>query len=139
MEKKKLVIHNRISPNTCVVLADENRLFQILQNLIHNAIKYSPENTYIKVGAAQDKKNTTIEIIDYGKGIPENDQKNIFTPYFRAENVLNTQGTGIGLSIAKSHLENLGGSITFTSKENLGSTFILKIPNSGNHEKDIIN
>jgi len=118
---------------------DEKILELALSNLIHNAIKYSPENTSIQVEAIQDKENTIIKIIDYGKGIPENDQKNIFTPYFRAENVLNTQGTGIGLSIAKSHLENLGGSITFTSKENLGSTFILNIPNSGNHEKDIIN
>lgn len=62
-------------------------------------------------------------------GIPEK-TKNIFNRYFRAENALLSQGTGIGLNIAKSHLENLGGTITFTSNENKGSIFIMTIPNS---------
>ena len=62
-------------------------------------------------------------------GIPEADQKNIFNRYFRAENALLTQGTGIGLNIIKSHLENIGGTITFESKENIGSTFVMKIIN----------
>ena len=136
-EGQKIIYPENIDDYSLV--QDEKILELALSNLIHNAIKYSPENTTIQVEAMQDKVNTTLRIIDYGKGIPENDQKNIFTPYFRAENVLNTQGTGIGLSIAKSHLENLGGTITFTSKENIGSTFILNIPNSGNYEKDIIN
>ena len=61
-------------------------------------------------------------------GIPEHDQRHVFDRYFRAENALNTQGTGIGLNIVKGHLENLKGSITFTSKENIGSKFIFQLP-----------
>ena len=57
-------------------------------------------------------------------------QKNIFNRYFRAENALLSQGTGIGLNIAKSYIENLGGTITFISKKNDGSTFFMTIPNS---------
>ena len=56
------------------------------------------------------------------------EQKHIFNRYFRAENALLTQGTGIGLNIAKQHMENLGGSLKFSSTEYKGSTFILSIP-----------
>ncbi|MDX1828998.1 MAG: PAS domain-containing sensor histidine kinase [Lutibacter sp.] len=107
---------------------DENVLEIILLNLIHNAIKYSPENSIIKIEFEQNSNFVQFKIIDNGIGIPENDQKFIFNRYFRANNVLNIQGTGIGLNIVKSHIENLGGTINFTSKENRGSTFTFKLP-----------
>ena len=108
---------------------DEKTIELALSNLVNNAIKYSPENTEININVLQDKKYTTFKIIDKGIGIPKADQKNIFNRYFRAENALLTQGTGIGLNIIKSHLENLGGTITFESEENVGSTFTMKIIN----------
>jgi len=108
---------------------DEKILELNLSNLINNAIKYSPENSIIDIDVSQDDLMTTFEIKDEGIGIPEHDQKNIFERYFRAENALHTQGTGIGLNIVKGHLENLNGSITFFSIENKGSTFIMKLPN----------
>jgi len=58
------------------------------------------------------------------------DQKNIFERYFRARNVSTIQGTGIGLNIVKNHLENLGGTVRFTSEENVGTTFTITIPNT---------
>ena len=67
-------------------------------------------------------------IKDQGIGIPSKDQTHIFERYFRAENALLNQGTGIGLNIIKSHLENLGGEITFESEENEGSIFFVKLP-----------
>ncbi|NOR28747.1 MAG: PAS domain S-box protein [Lutibacter sp.] len=111
-----------------VLYQDEKILELILSNLLYNAIKYSLENTTIDLIAHQTSKNTIFKLIDRGIGIPEKDQKFIFNRYFRAENVLNIQGTGIGLNIVKSHLENLGGTISFTSKEHKGSTFIIKLP-----------
>ncbi|WP_272023000.1 PAS domain-containing sensor histidine kinase [Olleya namhaensis] len=111
---------------------DEKTIELALSNLVHNAIKYSPENTTIELQIRQDQDNTTFNIIDNGIGIPENDQKNIFNRYFRAENALLNQGTGIGLNIVKTHLENLGGTIQFESKENIGSTFTITIPNKAN-------
>lgn len=107
---------------------DEKILVLILSNLIHNAIKYSPENTKIDIRVTRKKDMLTIAIIDKGMGIPETDKKFIFDRYFRAGNALLTQGTGIGLSIVRRHLTNLGGSITFKSKENKGSTFTAQIP-----------
>ncbi|WP_405207995.1 PAS domain S-box protein [Aquimarina sp. LLG6339-5] len=107
---------------------DEKILELVLTNLIRNAIKYSGENTTIDLQAIFENNLLTFHIIDQGIGIPEKEQKFIFNRYFRAENALLDQGTGIGLNIVKSHLENLGGSITFISKENQGSTFTVNIP-----------
>lgn len=116
---------------------DERVLDLTLSNIIHNAIKYSPENSNIYIEITQDDFITTFQIRDEGVGIPETDQKNIFNRYFRAENVLTVQGTGIGLNIVKSHIENLGGSISFTSKQNLGSIFTITLPNKPLNETSI--
>jgi PAS domain S-box-containing protein len=111
-----------------VLHQDERILELILSNIIHNAIKYSGENSTINIEVHQNSKKIIFKITDEGIGIPEKDQKFIFNRYFRAENALNTQGTGIGLNIVKAHLENLGGAITFTSKEHIGSEFTLELP-----------
>ncbi|WP_044397506.1 PAS domain-containing sensor histidine kinase [Lacinutrix sp. Hel_I_90] len=111
---------------------DEKTIELSLSNLVHNAIKYSPEYTTIELNIHQDKNQTVFKVIDNGIGIPIRDQKNIFNRYFRAENALLSQGTGIGLNIVKTHLENLGGSIHFISQENQGSTFTMRIPNTPN-------
>jgi signal transduction histidine kinase len=112
---------------------DEKILALILTNLINNAIKYSSENTAIVLTAVQQKEQLIITIKDEGIGIPEDEQKHIFNRYFRAANALLNQGTGIGLNIVKTHLENLGGTINFTSKHNVGSTFTITLPLSNDH------
>jgi len=112
------------------LLQDEKIVELTLSNLVHNAIKYSSENTVIDIKITQDEERTTIKVIDDGIGIPEADQKNIFNRYFRAENALLTQGTGIGLNIVQTHIENLGGTIAFTSEENKGTIFTITIPNT---------
>ncbi len=111
-----------------VVNFDEKILELILTNLINNAIKYSPENSTIDVSVKLKGDKLSISIQDEGMGIPKKEQKFIFNRYFRAENALLDQGTGIGLNIVKSHLENVGGTITFTSEENKGSTFTVEFP-----------
>lgn len=125
-EGQKIVYPKNI--DDIILEFDEKILVLILSNLIHNAIKYSPENTNIDIRATRKKEMLTIAIIDKGMGIPETDQKFIFDRYFRAGNALLTQGTGIGLSIVKRHLTNLGGTISFRSKENKGTTFTAQIP-----------
>ncbi|MEX0291585.1 MAG: sensor histidine kinase, partial [Flavobacteriaceae bacterium] len=107
---------------------DEKILELALSNLIHNAIKYSPENTIIALEVFKENDATVLQITDQGMGISDEEQKHIFDRYFRAENALTTQGTGIGLNIAKQHLENLGASIEFSSKLNKGSKFRVRIP-----------
>lgn len=107
---------------------DEKIMELCLSNLVHNAIKYSPENTTIKIEVESTDKMLTISVTDEGMGIPEEAQTHIFSRYFRAENAINNQGTGIGLNIVKSHLKNLNGTISFVSKEGEGSTFTMTIP-----------
>ncbi|CAL2095763.1 PAS domain-containing sensor histidine kinase [Tenacibaculum sp. 190524A02b] len=126
-QKQEIILKNTIE--SIELYQDEKIIELVLSNLLSNAVKYSPENSKIYIIIAQEIERTIIKVEDEGFGIPEKDQKNIFQRYFRAENVLLNQGTGIGLNIVKSHLENLGGTITFTSKENIGSTFIINIPN----------
>ena len=111
---------------------DEKILELSLTNLINNAIKYSPAHTVIDVVVIPKKDALEIKIIDEGMGIPEKEQKYIFNRYFRAENALLDQGTGIGLNIVKSHLESLGGTIEFESSEGKGSTFTITFPTTNN-------
>ena len=108
---------------------DEKIIELALSNLVHNAIKYSEENSVIEIDIAQTKESTIFKVKDNGIGIPIKDQKNIFNRYFRAENALLTEGTGIGLNIAKDHIMNLKGEIYFESTEHKGSIFTIEIPN----------
>lgn len=111
-----------------LIRQDEKILELCLSNLVHNAIKYSPEDTLIEIGVKKKGDFLVLEVRDQGIGIPEASRKNIFSRYYRAENALNDQGTGIGLNIVQGHLKNLGGNITFTSDEGKGSTFIMTVP-----------
>ncbi len=113
-----------------VIEFDEKILELTLTNVVNNAIKYSPEDTVVDIIIKAQKEGLIIEITDQGMGIPKKEQKFVFDRYFRAENALLSQGTGIGLNIVKSHLENLDGTITFTSAEGKGSTFVIELPKS---------
>ena len=108
---------------------DEKIVELALSNLVNNAIKYSFENTIIDIDITQNENVTIFKVKDNGIGIPLKDQRHIFNRYFRAENVLLTQGTGIGLNIVKDHLDNLKGQIYFESTKNKGSIFTMEIPN----------
>lgn len=113
---------------------DEKILELSLTNLINNAIKYSQEGTSIDVVVIPKENSLSIKIIDQGRGIPEKEQKFVFNRYFRAENALLDQGTGIGLNIVKSHLESLDGTVIFESEENKGSVFTITFPTNNTIE-----
>ncbi len=118
-----------------IIHQDEKIISLVLTNLLHNAIKYSPEETEIDLKIDINNDDIRFHVIDKGIGIPKEDQKHIFNLYFRADNVLLTQGTGIGLNIVKTHIENLGGNISFKSVENKGSKFTLVLPINSNGEE----
>ncbi len=123
---QQIIYPNQIED--CILKQDKNVMELVLSNLLSNAIKYSPEETQINFEIDQDSERLYFHVKDQGMGIPQKDQKHIFERYFRAENAINNQGTGIGLNIAKVHLENLGGKIYFDSRENEGTTFYIEIP-----------
>mgnify|MGYP003634624077 CR=1 FL=1 len=110
------------------IYLDPKLVRHILFNLLSNAIKYSAENTSIifKIAIIQDQ--LSIEIIDFGIGIPLEDQKNIFSRFYRANNVANIEGTGLGLNITKQYVALMGGTIHFESTLNKGSEFYINFP-----------
>lgn len=107
---------------------DPQILKNIIINLLSNAIKYSGIGARIWINSCIDEKELSVSIRDEGMGIPEKDQKHLFDRFFRAENAINIQGTGLGLNIVTKYLEMLNGSISFESKEDVGTTFSIKIP-----------
>lgn len=113
--------------------ADPELLRIVLQNLLSNAVKYTPAKGVIKysVGISGDK--FMIIVTDTGRGIPSHQKDNIFTKLFRADNVreLDIEGTGLGLYVVKSIVEQSGGSISFTSQLNKGTTFTISLPKQG--------
>jgi PAS domain S-box-containing protein len=111
-----------------IIAFDEKILELSLSNLIHNAIKYSGEGSLVIIEVNELPEHLEIKIKDQGIGIPQQEQHSIFDRYFRAENVLLTPGTGIGLNIVQNHLRNLGATISFNSRAGKGSTFRILIP-----------
>jgi two-component system, LuxR family, sensor kinase FixL len=128
-------VHSLLKPNQQLVFKeietkldvflDKKLLKIVLNNLISNAIKYSEEGKIINALVEKDEKHLKISIKDEGLGIPLEDQKYLFDRFFRAHNVTNIQGTGLGLNIVKKYVDLMDGSLTFTSIENVGSSFIL--------------
>ncbi len=117
-----------IESETATVLSDDHILKNVLINLISNASKYSSEGDPIQVSALVEEMEVCLKVIDHGIGIPQDEQKNLFERFFRADNVTNIQGTGLGLNIVKKYVKLLGGKIEFKSKEGEGSTFCVRIP-----------
>ncbi len=112
------------------IFADKYQIKLLVDNLLENAIRYTEGGGQVEISLFYKNKNLFFEIEDNGVGIPQDDQKYIFQKFFRAQNATlrQTQGTGLGLYIAKSVIESSGGKINFKSKEGKGSTFWFKIP-----------
>jgi PAS domain S-box-containing protein len=109
---------------------DPKRLREVVENLVDNAIKYTPEGGEIRIKVEGDEREIRFSVADTGLGIPEAEQDRMFDRFFRAGNALKTQteGSGLGLYIAKAYVESWGGRLWFTSREGQGSTFYFKIP-----------
>lgn len=139
--EKNLKITEKYDQRLGLFNADENMVRIIFQNILTNAVKYTmPEGNIsveISIEEMGDLENVLIKITDDGIGIPEVQQSKIFTKLFRADNVYEkeTDGTGLGLYIVKSVVDNSGGSIWFSSKENKGTTFYISYPTSGMKRK----
>ncbi|HEY0899120.1 MAG TPA: PAS domain-containing sensor histidine kinase [Sphingobacteriaceae bacterium] len=94
-------------------------------NLVSNAIKYSGENTFIEFDTELTDQTLYITVKDNGIGIPVEEQKNLFEPFFRAHNTGNIPGTGLGLNIVKRYAELMGGEVVCNSAQNMGTTISL--------------
>ena len=110
------------------MLADRQRVQQVLLNLIHNAIKFTPSGGQIVVGARAEKEEGLFWVSDTGEGIPPEDLPRIFERFYKANRSRSDSGTGLGLAIAKHVIQAHGGRIWVESTEAKGSTFYFTLP-----------
>lgn len=111
-----------------LVFADPERISQVFINLVHNAIKFTPNGGYIHVTAYQDGPMVIFKISDNGVGIAHKDLTRIFERFYKADRARSGGGTGLGLSICKHMVDAHGGRIWAESEENAGSTFFFSLP-----------
>ncbi|MGB5968065.1 MAG: HAMP domain-containing sensor histidine kinase, partial [Spirulinaceae cyanobacterium] len=108
-------------------LLDQKILHHVLDNLLSNALKYSPPTSQVNLVLECQEKQLVFRVKDRGMGIPFSDQKHLFEPFYRASNTDTVHGTGLGLTIVKKAVDLHGGTITFESDPNLGTTFTVMI------------
>ena len=120
---------SELDPET-LVLADEEAVRQILDNLIDNAIKYTPENGHVKVTCRPTSEGVSIVVGDSGIGIPRDDLPRVFERFYRVDKARSRElgGTGLGLSIVKHLVQSIGGQITVESRLGAGTQFTVLLP-----------
>ncbi len=128
VQRANLELNIECQPSLPSVLADPSRLSQVLVNLIHNAIKFTPAPGKITVSATQNIDVITFIVEDTGVGIPFEDLPRVFERFYKADRARSGGGTGLGLAIARHMVEAHGGEIWAESKEGEGSQFIFTIP-----------
>jgi len=117
-----------IKAGEAVVTLPENLLRQVLYNIIKNAVEASPPGAVVQVRPKMTGKTLTIEVADEGGGIAEDVQPHIFEPSFTTKKGLKASGLGLGLSVSRDIVEQMGGRLDFESKVGRGSTFSITIP-----------
>jgi two-component system, OmpR family, phosphate regulon sensor histidine kinase PhoR len=113
-----------------MVAGDPAQLDRVVMNLLSNAVKFTPEGGRVTVGAAEGSGMAVLTVADTGIGIPEDEQKGLFTRFFRAANAvyLSIPGTGLGLAIVRTIVANHGGEMDVTSREGSGTSVTVRIP-----------
>jgi two-component system phosphate regulon sensor histidine kinase PhoR len=118
-----------VAPGLPTVRGDEARLGQVFVNLVHNAIKFSPDGGEVRIRVRQDGDRVVSSITDHGIGIAKADRARIFERFYKADRArVRGGGTGLGLAIARHVVEGHGGKIWVESEEGKGSTFSFAIP-----------
>jgi signal transduction histidine kinase len=136
-EEKQIELRVKLpSEDDLLIQLDRGKIKQVLSNLIHNAIKFTPEEGTVTVSASSEDEWIKVRVSDTGIGIPEGELEKIFDRFYQVDSSLTRKvgGTGIGLSIAKEYVEMHGGKIWVESKLGKGSTFTFTLPKRGGSE-----
>lgn len=130
MKKKNISLETDLSAPCREVLADEKALEMILNNLISNAIKYTPEGGSVRISLLNDGDYGAIVVKDTGYGIKKEDMARLFTEFFRCKTKETSKisGTGLGLSVVKKFVTAQGGTVTAESEYQKGSVFTVRLP-----------
>jgi signal transduction histidine kinase len=129
-DAKGLALHCGRPGEGLVVSGDPGQLDRLLMNLLSNAVKFTPEGGRIQIGAAAQGAQAVLTVADTGIGIPDRDQKELFSRFFRASNAVDRSipGTGLGLAIVRTIVDNHGGELKVTSREGKGTTVTARLP-----------
>lgn len=129
-EQKAQYMDVMLPHEPCIVRGDSAQIYEAVSNFIGNAIKYTPEGGHIRVLLEALGDTVQLEITDNGFGIPEENQAKLFQPFYRAktQETSNIEGTGLGLHLTKTIIEQQDGEIIFNSVYHQGSTFGFKMP-----------
>ena len=129
-ERQGLSLAFELPDQVSPVRGDEDRLGQVLVNLLHNAVKFSPNGGEIRVGVREGDGEVVVWVQDPGIGVPRADKARIFERFYKVDRarVRGRGGTGLGLSIARHVVEMHGGRIWVESEEGQGSTFSFAVP-----------
>lgn len=120
--------HLMLSGEKYDVKLDKKLFTQMMNNLIENAFKYSPDSALPEVHIHHHEQQVEVKVKDYGIGVPKEDLERLFETFYRASNVDNIQGTGLGLAIVKEYTELHGGAISVESNVNEGTIFSILLP-----------
>ncbi len=127
--EKELTLEVNIMPHLPNIFGDSVRLRQVIDNLLGNAIRYTPQGGKISISAKEENEQVLLCVLDNGCGIPAADRPHIFEKFYRASNVVeNISGSGLGLAIVKSIVENHQGRVWVDSVEGEGSSFTVVLP-----------
>ena len=137
-EDKSIALSYDIEPGVEKIFGNQLSVEEAIANLLLNAIKYTPENGIVTVGARDEKDRVLMAVSDTGIGIPEDEKDKVFDEFYRASNArkLEKDGTGLGLSIVKQIVERHGGRIWVESIENHGTTFWFALSKEFNGRDD---
>jgi len=118
-----------VEPGMPRIHGDEARLGQVIVNLVHNAVKFSPDGGEVSVIVGHSSDAVEVAVVDHGIGIAAADRDRVFERFYKADRArVRGGGTGLGLSIARNIVEGHGGRIRVESEEGRGSTFTFTIP-----------
>ncbi|MBV7336638.1 HAMP domain-containing protein [Chloroflexi bacterium TSY] len=131
--EKGIVLSGEVAPNVDPVILDAKQIGRVLNNLVNNAIRYSPDNASVHVSAQLQGGLVCVTVADTGDGINAEDLPHIFEQFYRGEKSRNraTGGSGLGLAIAQSIVESHGGQIQIKSQVNRGTSVIFTLPHNG--------
>ena len=127
-ERKGITLSANLTENLPPVTTDKARIQQVITNIIHNGIKFTPEGGTVTIRTAVNTNAVLFSVTDTGIGISQEDLPHVFERFFKADRSRSSSGTGIGLAIAKHTINAHGGQIQVQSKEGKGSTFTFSLP-----------
>ena len=129
-EKAGLTLHTEIEPELPAVSGDSMHLHRVLDNLLSNALKFTPAGGQVSVRLRQAEQNLVMEVTDTGIGIPEDKLDRVFERFYQVDGRMSRRygGTGLGLALVKEVVESNGGTVKVTSRPGQGSTFTVTLP-----------